>query len=582
MMRNRIRSVITVMMAVSLLLGGCAGKKGQSTEPAAAESTEQSAEQSTEQREEQSAAVLAEDLPDIPEAVPPAADDKYRTTYEIFVGSFADSDGDGTGDLGGILNKLDYINDGDPAGGADLGMTGLWTTPVFPSPTYHKYDVSDYLAIDPQFGSMEDFEALLAACHERGMTWILDLPINHTSVEHPWFRQAVQYLTSLKPEEEPVFEDCPYVWYYRFAEEQYEGYVPLSESGIAEDPDGRWFYEARFWSGMPDLNLDTEEVRSELTDIVKFWIDKGIDGFRLDAVTSYHTADNEANIAFLTWFMETVRSLKADIYVVGEAWENQNVYSEYYRSGIDSLFDFAFANAEGIVQKTANGKRSAAAFAEALRDEEELYAGFNENYVNAPFYTNHDMARSAGFYTKDAAQRTRLAGALNLLMTGNAYVYYGEELGMKGSGKDENKRAPMYWTASPDGNEGMCTGPTDMDAVAMIYPALDEQMKDPGSIWNYYRQAVAVRNHFPAIAKGKTVPVTEMSDDNVCAMIREAADGSRVLIVINTSKEALTVEIGADAAPDDGRAVFLCAGEEGGSMENGKLSLPGFGIAVIG
>ena len=579
--------MIAVFVLVSLILCGCGGKKGQNSGQASEESAGQSAGQSTEQEAESGAAVSAAELPAIPEAVMPAAGDKYRTTYEIFTGSFADSNGDGIGDLQGILKKLDYINDGDPTGGADLGFTGLWTTPVFPSPTYHKYDVSDYKAIDPQFGTMEDFEALLKACHERGMTWILDLPINHTSVEHPWFQQAVQYLTSLQPGEEPVFEDCPYVWYYRFAEEQFEGYVPLADSGAADDPDGRWFYEARFWSGMPDLNLDTDEVRAELTEIIKFWINKGIDGFRLDAVTSYHTANNEANIAFLSWFMETARSMKPDIYVVGEAWENQMVYSEYYRSGIDSLFDFAFANAEGIVQKTANGKRKAAAYAEALAEEEELYAGFNENFVNAPFYTNHDMARSAGFFTKDGEAKTKLAGALNLLMTGNAFVYYGEELGMKGSGKDENKRAPMYWTAKTGDAAGadgavMCAGPADMDTFSMIYPALDEQMADPGSIWNYFRQAVAVRNHFPAIAKGRTVPVPEMSDDNVCAMIRETADGGRVLIVINTSAEALTAALEGDAASVSGEPVFLSVGEESGSLDNGAISLPGYGIAVIG
>ena len=570
---------VALLLALAVLLTGCGGKKNP------ADNVKEQAEAET---------VKAENLPPVPEAVPLAGDDKYRTTYEIFVGSFADSNGDGIGDLKGILDQIDYINDGDPSGGADLGFTGLWTTPVFPSPTYHKYDVSDYKAIDPQFGSMEDFDALLAALHERGVTWILDLPINHTSVEHPWFKEAVQYLTSLAPDQEPVFEDCPYVWYYRFSEEQYEGYIPLADSGIADDPSGRWFYEARFWSGMPDLNLDTEEVRTELTDIMKFWIDKGIDGFRLDAVTSYYTADAEANIAFLTWLTDTARSLKPDIYLVGEAWENQNVYAEYYRSGIDSLFDFAFANAEGIVQKTANGKRSAAAFAEALADEEEMYAGCNPNYVNAPFYTNHDMARSAGYFVKDAEPKTKLAGALNLLMTGNAYVYYGEELGMKGSGKDENKRAPMQWAG--DGaaagqydylTKYMCSGPENMDSFSMLYPPLSEQIGDPYSIWNYYRQAVAIRNHYPVIVKGRTVPVPEMSNDCICAMLRqqgnEAGDQAMqpVLIVINTSPDPQDVTLSGEGSSCQNLGQTLMVAEEAVTLENGVLHLPGYGIAVL-
>ena len=149
-----------------------------------------------------------------------------RTTYEVFVYSFCDSDGDGTGDLPGLLSKLDYINDGDPAGGQDLGMTGLWLMPVFPSDTYHKYDVTDFTGIDPAYGTLEDMDALLAACHERGMTVILDLPVNHTSSAHPWFREAARYLRSLPPGREAVKEECPYVWYYQFAREQYDGYVP--------------------------------------------------------------------------------------------------------------------------------------------------------------------------------------------------------------------------------------------------------------------------------------------------------------------------------------------------------------------
>ena len=179
-----------------------------------------------------------------------------RTTYEVFVNSFCDSDGDGIGDLRGLLSKLDYINDGDPAGGDDLGMTGLWLMPVFPSPTYHKYDATDFKGIDPSYGTLEDLDALLSACHERGMTVILDLAVNHTSTAHPWFQEAARYLRSLPPGRDAVKEECPYVWYYQFAREQYDGYVPL--------PDSEWYYEARFWSEMPDLNLTTGEVRQEL------------------------------------------------------------------------------------------------------------------------------------------------------------------------------------------------------------------------------------------------------------------------------------------------------------------------------
>ena len=237
-------------------------------------------------------------------------DEFCRTTYEVFVYSFCDSDGDGIGDLPGLISKLDYINDGDPAGGEDLGMTGLWLMPVFPSNTYHKYDATDFVGIDPSYGTLEDMDALIAACHERGMTVILDLAVNHTSTAHPWFQEAAGYLRSLPPGRDAVKEECPYVWYYQFAREQYDGYVPL--------PDSEWYYEARFWSEMPDLNLTTGEVRQELKNVIDFWLDRGVDGFRLDAVTSYYTDNPEAGIEFTRWLTRTAKEKNPSAYIVGE------------------------------------------------------------------------------------------------------------------------------------------------------------------------------------------------------------------------------------------------------------------------
>ena len=200
------------------------------------------------------------------------------------------------------------------------------------------------------------------------------------------------------------------------------------------------------------------------------------------------------------------------------------------------------------------------------------------------------MARSAGFYTKDAEPKIKLAGALNLLMTGNAFVYYGEELGMKGSGKDENKRAPMQWIGDGPAagqydylTKYMCSGPADMDSFSMPYPPFSEQLGDPYSIWNYYRQAVAVRNHYPAIARGRTVPVTEMSDDNICAMIRRMDGESEgaVLIVINTSPESASVQLSGEGGAFKTLGTSLGVSEEAATLENGLLHLPGYGIAVL-
>ncbi|MBO6157710.1 MAG: hypothetical protein J6P72_00455 [Firmicutes bacterium] len=395
---------------------------------------------------------------------PAEVTDAYRTSYEVFVYSFADSDGDYIGDLHGLQEKLPYIVD-------EMGFSEIWLMPIFPSPTYHKYDTTDYMAIDPVYGTMPDFQLLLQDCHDRDVRLILDLALNHTSTEHPWFRQAASYLASLPENADPVYEDCPYVWYYNFTKEPYAGCSALSSAGLTYDgtesymeaagaskgdvigADSPWYYEARFWSGMPDLNLSTEAVREEFTRIAKFWLDLGVDGFRLDALTSYYTDNTPASIDFIRWFTETAKAIKPDAYLVGECWTNQADYAKYYESGIDSLFDFEFAGNEGLIASIVRGSQKASAYAQACASEEALYASYNPSYINAPFYTNHDMARSTGYYAYDDGSRTKLAGALNLMQTGNCFVYYGEELGMKGSGKDENKRAPMYWV-NPDNMPG--------------------------------------------------------------------------------------------------------------------------------
>ena len=531
-------------------------------------------------------------------------DDKYRTTYEIFVYSFYDSDGDGIGDLQGVIDKLDYINDGDDTTNTDLGCDQIWLMPISPSPTYHKYDVTDYMDIDPEYGTLQDFDELVKACHDRGVNVIIDTVLNHTSSEHPWFKEAATYLKS-NPELESLFDsngnpdekllaECPYLYYYNFAKENQTGYERLNGTN--------WYYEARFWSGMPDLNLDNDAVFDEITEIVKFWTNRGVDGFRLDAVTSYYTDNNEKNIEFMTRLNSMVKAENPDAYIVAEAWTAQSVYGSYYASGIDSFFDFDFSGSEGLVASVARGKKAPSLWAKAMADEEELYSSVNPDYVNAPFFTNHDMARSAGYFVGKGSQNMiKMAGALNLLMGGNAFVYYGEELGMKGSGKDENKRAPMQWT-SPESNNvdvrGMCNGPKDMEKFDMPYPPLDEQAVDQYSIYNYYKKAIRMRNTYPVIARGKTLVLDELSEDRLGAFVKYmpvSADSvslgdedgtygpTALLFLINNGSEVQAVNLskwsGTGASPE--LAYELEAGEETAELNGTTLTIPSYGIVVI-
>lgn len=509
-------------------------------------------------------------------------DDNYRTYYEVFVYSFCDSDGDGIGDLQGLLSKLDYINDGDDATDTDLGCNGIWLMPVNPSPTYHKYDVADYYGIDEAYGTLEDFKELLAACDKRGIKVIMDLVLNHSSSQNPWFQGACAYLKDLGGAE-PDAADCPYFDYYHFSKEQGGGYYPVEGTD--------WFYEAQFWSEMPDLNLDCEPLREEIAKITQYWLDMGVGGFRLDAVKEFYSGAPQSNIAFLAWLTDTVKSQKADAYLVGEAWLDMADYAQYYASGIDSVFDFAFADKDGIISKVLNGS-PATKYGAAVASLDETFGAYNPDYIDAPFYTNHDMGRSAGYYAgENSAAQTKMAGAMNLFMGGSAFLYYGEELGMKGSGKDENKRAPMYWSMNPDA-AGMCDGPADMEDVKMKFESLEEQEKDGTSIYQFYKKVLKIRNQNPEIARGKAEYVlvgdflAEDTKKNVCAIKKTYGD-SELLLVFVTGAE--TEELDLTSITLNGKNIgteteirgALVTGEEEIRFENGKAVMPGFSVLAL-
>ena len=493
---------------------------------------------------------------------PVETDDFCRTTYEIFPWSFCDSDGDGTGDLKGIISKLDYIQ--------DLGFDQIWITPVHPSPSYHKYDVTDYYSIDPAFGTLEDYEKLLGECHKRGICVLMDLVLNHTAVDHEWFRKASDYLHELPPDWGPDPSYCKYFSYYNFSRQPQDKYAPVEGTN--------WYYEAQFWSGMPDLNLDSDDVRSEITDIVKFWLDKGVDGFRLDATTSYHTGNAPANTQFLRWFCDLCRSIKQDCYIVGEAWTDRNNIAELYSSGIDSLFNFPFSGNEGYVRNAVSGFLKASDLVRAMEYSEKAFEAKNQDFTDAPFYTNHDMARSAGYYAVDEGPVTKMSYAVSLLMRGCSFMYYGEEIGMKGSGKDENKRAPMYWSDDAKA-KGMCSGPPDMDEVTMKFPSLNDQIKDDSSLYNWFRQVIRVRRAFPSIARGKTEG-TELSTDSAAVFFRRSTEYGDVLIAMNFGEEQCSIDLSSLEISTELAAV-LNTSEEKITKEKDLLTLPSCSIAVL-
>lgn len=489
-------------------------------------------------------------------------DDNYRTWYEVFVYSFCDSDGDGIGDLRGLASKLDYLQ--------ELGVNGIWLMPIHPSPSYHKYDVSDYYGIDPAYGTMEDFDFLMAECEKRDIHVILDLVLNHSGSEHPWFTQAVDYLRDLG-DGEPNGKDCPYFNYYHFTRELLPGFTLIDGTD--------WHYESQFSPDMPDLNLACEELRGEIRDIMAFWLDKGVSGFRLDAAKEYYTGSVSKNLEVLSWIQQTGQSLKDDIYLVAEVWDGFAAVSEYYESGLTSFFDFPFADAGGKIITVIRGAGNPAmvsTYATALEKADQAYSASNPDYIDAPFLSNHDTGRIASYCSGDEA-RTKLAGAMNLFMSGSAFVYYGEELGMTGSGNDPSKRAPMYW--NEDRDRGTTAPPPEcVLPESYPFPSYEVQRTEADSIYNYYRQAIAIRQAIPAISHGKTTAEAALNQGCVSAY-RKTWGEEAAIVLMNVGTEEARMELTGYEAWK--LAAGLSATDQEVLLEERTLILPPWGTAVL-
>jgi len=479
--------------------------------------------------------------------------DHYNNWYEVFVYSYQDSDGDGIGDINGLRSRLDYIE--------DMGYNGLWLMPVMPSPSYHKYDVTDYTDIDPQYGTIEDFRLLVKECHDRGIEIIIDMPLNHSSSRHPWFTEACSALRRGDTEN-------PYVDYYCFHKQK--GMKSISVSGTD------WYYEEQFsGGGMPDLNLDSEAVRAQIRKIFEFWLrDVGVDGFRLDAVTSYYTSDIERNVAFLSWIKRTAEEIRPGAYLVGEAWTGLGDIAAYYQSGVDSFFLFPASQAEGYIAKVVRARSNpAGSYVKFMQQVEEALP---EGVVWAPFLANHDTGRAVGsLQARSVPERAKFAEGILNMMGGATFTYYGEEIGMVGSGDDPNKRLAMYWN---DGD--MTQQPPGVTKIEYAYPCVDAQMADEASLLNYCRRLNHIKLAVPSIARGKNEFI--YSDDTLCVMKRTwQGEESYILINFSSSK---TIEYRLEVSGLR-EAGMLNAGAPGGGVNReadaAVVLLPPYGIAIL-
>ncbi len=439
---------------------------------------------------------------------------KNYVYYEIFVGSFYDTNEDGMGDLDGVTEKLDYLN--------DLGVGGIWMMPIHPSPTYHKYDVVDYYDIDPKYGTMEDFDELITKANEYNIEIIIDLVLNHTSSEHPWFIEAKKNVLNGTCENENSYCD-----YYVFSTTPQGKYYPIGKG---------YYYEALFWDKMPDLNLDSENVRNEIKDILQFWLDKGVKGFRLDAVTSFYNQNVTKNTEFLRWLNETIDSIDEDAYVVGEAWTTNKTITDLYDSGIDSLFQFSLSQADGLIASSIRSKQGYNLANEVIKYNQMIKEA-NPDALNAVFISNHDQGRSAGYFKSTQPEYLKLMASIYLLMPGRSYIYYGEEIGLRGSGKDENKRLPMIWDNND--NTGKTLGPSAADYKSEDIMGLKQQASDKNSLYNHYKQLIQIKNRYDVITDGTMESLNLNS--NVYAL-RTYDDTDDVIVIHNLSDQKVVID----------------------------------------
>ncbi len=433
--------------------------------------------------------------------------------YEIFVRSFADSDDDGIGDLRGVADKMSYLD--------DLGVGGVWLMPIHPSPSYHGYDVDNYKAIRSEYGTLADFEYMIEQAEENDIDVIIDLVLNHSSKNHPWF---VEGLNNFKNGNYNPSDNNNKANWYNFKWQ-----------------DSKVIYEAGFGDWMPDLNLDNPAVRAELASIAEFWLDLGVTGFRLDATSWLYRGNNSKSIQFLSWFKETVEAINPNAYIVGEAWEAESVVTDFY-GGLDSFFNFAGANSGGYVIDliTSNigsslGNRIASTYTRTYE--------MNEDALVASFLTNHDMDRSSQMFIMNIAERQKLAASIYLLTPGVPFMYYGEEIGIKGTRlsaqTDANRRLPMIWQRGSDPWRTNVPPGTDYNMADQVRDGAFDLLEEPFSLVNHYKKVLNVRAHYPFLRTARVAQVT-IPNNLLVALKYTSKDGldKPIYVMHNVSGQA--------------------------------------------
>jgi alpha-amylase len=475
-----------------------------------------------------------------------------RVFYEVFVRSFRDANGDGIGDLNGLIEKLDYLNDGDASAQNDLGVTGLWLMPVAEAASYHGYDVTDYRAIEHDYGTSVQFKRLITEAHRRGIAVIVDLVPNHTSSDHPWFRDALTPGSA---------HDDWYVW-----SATDPGYAGPSGQAVWHKAGDRWYY-GLFSDAMPDLNLRNPKVTAEMTDVARHWLEElGVDGFRIDAAQHLVEEDRkQANTgSTLTWlkdFHSAVRTDKPNALLVGEVFAGASIAGRYVPDSVDVTFDFGLAGSTVAALQSRQPAPLMSALGETLRS-------WPANQ-QATFLTNHDQDRVMTQLNGDLAA-ARLAAFILFTQPGVPFVYYGEEIGMRGSKPDERIRTPMQWSA--DGPAGGFSAAAPWEALQDDWRTVNVSVETvaPESLLSTYRSWIDLRRTRAALRNGATVTV--QGSGSVAGWLRTDGD-TTLLAVVNVGDQPVRdYELSLEAGPLCGRRLARLVGLV--NAQNAKVASP--------
>ncbi len=459
----------------------------------------------------------------------------YGVNYEVFVLSFADGDGDGKGDFKGLTQKLDYLS--------DLGVGGIWLMPIMPSPSYHKYDVTNYKGIHPDYGTEADFKAFVAAAHQRGIKVLVDLILNHAGYDHPWFQEAIKG------------KDNPYRDYFVWAKrDSIRDQISKKETALDSDNIRQWHpvnndtlaeqYYGYFYGGMPDFNFDNPKVKAEFVEIGRYWLqDMDVDGFRLDAAKHIFPTDRASdNHAFWVWFRTEMQKIKPDVYLVGEVWSSAKDVAPYLK-GLPALFNFDMGYA--ITAAVQQGKDTQGLIAR-YKEINDYYNSITPEYVDATFLKNHDQNRILSELNQPEKQK--VAASILMCLPGTPYIYYGEEIGMKGQKPDEYIREPFLWDrGGTDAFQTRWEEPrysTDQTVVPLA-----EQKTDPQSMFQFYRKWIHYRNSSAVLTYG-SLELGPAVPQELVAFYR-VHGGQRVLTVHNLSDVEVTLPLPTDVSKID-------------------------------